>query len=77
MNALQKDTPLSTSHDTSPDRLYFEVQDYFDQVSEGHLSPENGLARVIEHIAKANPKFLLHSLDNAGVSIPCRCLDWD
>lgn len=66
---------LSPVHDTTPDRIFMEIEDYLQRVKDGHLTPENALARIIEHAAKGNPRFVQTILDDAGVTFPCDC--WD
>jgi len=64
---------LAVPHDTTPERIFMEIGDYLERVKDGHLSEENALARIIEHAAKANPRFVERILSDAGVTFPCDC----
>ena len=61
--------------DESPEVLIAEIKDLLARIDEGHATPETGLARVIERLAKGNPYFFNTVLDDCGFSRECHC--WD
>lgn len=60
---------------TTPDRLFEEIRDFIARVDDGHSTAEVGLARMIEHIAKNNSMFITQVCIDAGVTVPCDCMD--
>lgn len=61
---------------TTPDRMFSEIKDFIARADEGHSTAEVALARIIEHIATNNARFISEACLNAGVLVPCDCNEY-